>query len=98
MTPYVLIQPGALWIGAHYSSDSRRWCIQIVPMLTLCLVLKGGILPRKVRERLGINDEKQESIVDIVEAQKKQIFLLESRQRKLNCQYCLRKEDGQMAQ
>lgn len=51
MTPYVLFQPGALWVGAHYSTDARRWCIQLIPTLTLCLVLKGGTPPKKVRER-----------------------------------------------
>jgi hypothetical protein len=52
MTPYLLFQPGALWIGAHYSTDTHRWCIQFVPMLTLCLVLEGGTPPKKIRERL----------------------------------------------
>lgn len=52
MKPYILFQPGALWIGAHYSTEQNRWCIQLIPMLTLCLVLEGGTPPKKIRDRL----------------------------------------------
>jgi len=44
-----LIQPGGLWIGAHYSKTERRWCLNLLPCLTLYWVRPGGFLPvRKV--------------------------------------------------
>ena len=39
------IQRGALWLGAHYSPYNRRWCINIVPCVTLWVALKGGKVP-----------------------------------------------------
>jgi hypothetical protein len=43
----LLFQPGALWIGAHYSSNERRVCINIVPFLTIWIVRIGGAVPKK---------------------------------------------------
>lgn len=40
-----LFRPSSLWIGAHYSRQSRRWCINFVPMVTLWICLKGGRRP-----------------------------------------------------
>lgn len=42
----VLFQPGALWIGAHYGAYAKRWCIQVVPMLTLWVMQRGGLEPQ----------------------------------------------------
>lgn len=52
MKPYFLVQGGAAWIGFHYSTDTKRLCINFVPFLTLCLVFEGGQVPRQVRARL----------------------------------------------
>lgn len=41
----LLFQPGALWIGAHYSKDNRRWCINLLPCVTICYTKVGGISP-----------------------------------------------------
>ena len=41
----LLINPGALWIGAHWSPANRRWCINIVPVLTFWIALPGGKAP-----------------------------------------------------
>ena len=40
-----LFRPGSLWIGAHYSKANRRWCINLLPMVTFWLCLKGGRRP-----------------------------------------------------
>ena len=41
----LLLNAGSLWVGAHYSAFNRRLCINIVPCLTLWVVLPGGTLP-----------------------------------------------------
>lgn len=46
----ILFQPGALWLGAHYSRYDRRWCINLLPCVTVWIVLKGGRPPRCVHE------------------------------------------------
>jgi hypothetical protein len=51
MKVHFLFQPGALWIGAHYSPNYKRWCINIVPMLTICVVEAGGVSPYKCQEK-----------------------------------------------
>jgi hypothetical protein len=38
-------QPGGLWIGAHWSKPNRRWCINLLPCLTVWVALKGGRCP-----------------------------------------------------
>lgn len=40
-----LIQPMGIWIGAHYSKTERRWCLNLLPCLTLFWVRPGGYLP-----------------------------------------------------
>jgi hypothetical protein len=51
MKVYFLVQGGAFWIGAHYSTDTKRLCIQLVPFLTICIVGEGGQVPRQIRAR-----------------------------------------------
>lgn len=43
----LLWNSGSLWVGAHWSSYTRRWCINIVPCLTVWVTLPGGKLPTK---------------------------------------------------
>jgi len=45
MTLGVLFNPGAVWIGAHYSPFNRRWCVNLVPCVTVWLALPGGKRP-----------------------------------------------------
>lgn len=33
----IIFRFGSAWIGAHYSSYNKRWCINLVPFLTICL-------------------------------------------------------------
>lgn len=40
----LLYNPGALWVGAHYSQHNKRWCINIVPCLTVWYT-NGGCEP-----------------------------------------------------
>lgn len=40
----LLYNPGALWIGAHYSPANRRWCINLVPCFTVWYT-NGGYEP-----------------------------------------------------
>jgi hypothetical protein len=41
----VCVQLGALWVGAHYSRRNRRWCINLLPCLTVWVTLPGGKAP-----------------------------------------------------
>lgn len=38
----VIFRKGSLWIGAHWSPKNRRWCINLLPCVTIRVVLKGG--------------------------------------------------------
>lgn len=40
-----LLQKGGLWIGAHYSTYNRRWCINILPCVTIWICMDGGRTP-----------------------------------------------------
>lgn len=39
------LQLGGLWVGAHYSKHNRRWCINVLPCVTVWVALKGGKRP-----------------------------------------------------
>lgn len=41
----VLLQPGAAWIGAHWSKYNRRLCINLLPFLTVAITFTGGTSP-----------------------------------------------------
>lgn len=41
----VLFGPGSWWIGVHWSKYNRRFCINLLPCLTVWVVLKGGNTP-----------------------------------------------------
>lgn len=43
----VLVRKESLWIGAHYSPTERRWCINLIPCVTIFVVFPGGNLPRQ---------------------------------------------------
>lgn len=45
----LLINPGALWIGAHWSPSNRRLCVNVVPCCTLWLTLPGGVVPDRAK-------------------------------------------------
>lgn len=44
----LIFRLGSAWIGAHWSEANRRWCINVVPCVTIWLTLKGGKVPGKV--------------------------------------------------
>lgn len=46
-----LFQPRAWWLGVHYSQHYKRLCINLLPMCTICVTLKGGLFPAEVLER-----------------------------------------------
>ena len=41
----ILLRSGSLWVGAHWSAHNRRWCINIIPCVTLWVALPGGTPP-----------------------------------------------------
>lgn len=40
-----LFQRGGWWVGVHYSTYNRRFCINIVPCFTVWVMLAGGQPP-----------------------------------------------------
>lgn len=40
-----LLNKHAFWIGLHYSRHCRRYCLNIVPFVTVWLALEGGSEP-----------------------------------------------------
>jgi len=45
----ILWQPGALWIGVHYSPFCKRYCINVVPCITFWIAEPGGKIPYSTR-------------------------------------------------
>lgn len=41
----LLYNPGAWWLGVHYSPHNRRYCINLIPCLTLWVMQPGGNEP-----------------------------------------------------
>lgn len=39
------LQPGAFWIGAHWSPHNRRLCVNVLPFVTLWVTALGGKAP-----------------------------------------------------
>lgn len=42
----LLARWGSCWIGVHYSAFDRRYCINVLPCVTLWITLPGGYVPR----------------------------------------------------
>lgn len=36
----------SFWIGCHYSDECRRFCINVIPCLTILVVFSGGKIPK----------------------------------------------------
>ena len=43
----ILFQPGAWWIGIHRSVVEKRLCVNVIPMITIWILLPGGKAPRR---------------------------------------------------
>jgi hypothetical protein len=35
----------SLWVGVHYSAYNKRFCINLVPCITVWITLEGGVTP-----------------------------------------------------
>lgn len=42
-----LFRPGSMWIGAHYSANHKRVCLNLLPCCTIWIVGEGGDIPTK---------------------------------------------------
>ena len=43
----IIVQPGAWWLGVHYSTEEKRFCINVIPCVTLWVALPSGRVPKK---------------------------------------------------
>lgn len=41
----VLFRLGSFWIGAHYSKNNKRLCVNVIPFITIWFVKPGGYTP-----------------------------------------------------
>jgi len=41
----LIFRPGSLWFGVHWSSYNKRFCINLIPCVTLWITLPGGNTP-----------------------------------------------------
>lgn len=41
----VLFRLQSFWIGIHYSPYNKRFCINLIPCVTIWIIKKGGIIP-----------------------------------------------------
>jgi len=46
-----LVQKGGWWIGVHYSPNEKRYCLNLLPCLTIYWVMPGGYLPIRELEK-----------------------------------------------
>ena len=40
-----LFNLSSLWVGVHYSQFNKRWCINLIPCVTIWVVAPGGNYP-----------------------------------------------------
>jgi len=40
-----LVRRESLWMGVHYSPHNKRWCINLLPCVTLWITKPGGNTP-----------------------------------------------------
>jgi len=40
-----LVNKGSAWIGVHYSKHNLRWCINLIPCVTVWITKPGGKTP-----------------------------------------------------
>lgn len=41
----LLLRIQSFWIGIHYSPYNKRFCINLIPCVTIWIIKKGGIIP-----------------------------------------------------
>ena len=61
----LLIRKGSLWIGAHWSPYNRRWCINLLPCLTIWVVMSGGNVPDPKGSLVYLGDDDGQRRVSI---------------------------------
>lgn len=41
----LLFRLGSFWVGVHYSPQRKRVCINVLPCITVWIVMRGGDIP-----------------------------------------------------
>lgn len=47
----ILYKFGSFWIGIHYSKYNKRYCVNIIPCVTIWITKKGGKTPHKAYQK-----------------------------------------------
>lgn len=42
-----VFNPNGWWLGVHYSSYNKRYCINVIPCITIWVVKPGGKIPKR---------------------------------------------------
>jgi len=43
----ILFRLQSFWIGIHYSKSCKRWCINLIPCITLWITKPDGYIPNR---------------------------------------------------
>jgi hypothetical protein len=43
----IVFRPHSFWVGIHYSKHNKRFCINIIPFITIWIVKPGGLTPHQ---------------------------------------------------
>lgn len=60
----ILVRKYSAWIGVHYSPYNKRWCINLLPCITIWIVKPGGVIPNDNYDSKE-NEYGQQSTVDL---------------------------------
>lgn len=41
----ILARKGSFWVGVHYSPYNKRYCINLIPCVTVWVTMPGGNTP-----------------------------------------------------
>jgi len=45
----ILFRLRSFWIGVHYSDNTKRFCINLIPCVTVWVILKDGVAPQRIK-------------------------------------------------
>ena len=44
----IVLRLESFWVGCHYSAFNKRYCLNIIPCVTIWWISEGGKVPAKV--------------------------------------------------
>lgn len=53
----VIFRKYSLWVGVHYSPVYKRWCINLLPCITIWVTMEGGVSPNGGEGTFKVGDK-----------------------------------------